>query len=409
MFYSKFYNGIGSIFESNKFPVLQNCDVHSVVGSVQCQYALAQEQATEPSYIEQVTNGDAYLFSISSGKIGKRAISGAYTTTVHTNANGAHKGGRYFNGKLYYASDTKLGYYDLSSTWSDSWQTLNSAQHPMFEFDEALYIGNGRYVASVDKTGTFTSNALDLPQQYEIVGLKSYGDDLLVLANADYTNDTRIYRWNTTDQSWTISDAVKEPVFGFIDADNETFVIAVSGMIYRYNGTTLYPFKQMPVAFSAYNHALSTNYKGRPLIAQGTQIYSLYRGTPDRPIALVGEYTASATITSIRAVGDNLLVSTSSGIENVTANRAAATITTPVAYEKVSNVNVGYYSMPSGCSIGIEVAADTNTFTSRNSTNWATDMVWKMDEQIETKRFMQTRITLTPNGSDTPVIDSIYG
>jgi len=329
-------------------------------------------------------------------------------SSVRTNTNGSHKGAIYYNGYIYYATDDKLGRFDLSSTWTDSYQSLTTGkEHFMTQFDNSLYVCNGKDIASVDDTDTFTSSALDLPEQYETVALLQYGDDLLVLGNADYITDSKLFRWNTYSSSWSISDPVKEKVFAFIDADNYVFVLTVSGRILRFNGSDLRTLYTLDT-FSSYNAQMTCNYKGKALFAQGSKIYSLYRKTTTASFALVGEYTASGDITSLRASGDDLLVSYDTGVDNITTNRADAVITTPVADGRFSNVVVGVYSLPTGTSIEIETKVDNGSWTSQTVLTDMEDLRGvSLDEDVLNKRSLQARITLKASGSSTPIIDNI--
>jgi len=127
MIFNKFYNGEGfSKYDQSGFDDSANVDVHSNIGSAQCQLALVLESATptEPCVRAIDPSGNVYFFSTSSGKTWKRTTGGSYSL-VNTNANGAHLGAHYFNGYVYYATATKLGRFDLASTWTDTFQTFS--------------------------------------------------------------------------------------------------------------------------------------------------------------------------------------------------------------------------------------------------------------------------------------------
>jgi len=421
--YEKFYNGIGlSKYIQNSFDNLTNCDVHTELGSVKCQLALAKESGTtiEDYCYQAVTpNGDTYFFSTTDGSIYKRTQAGTYSS-VRTNTNGAHKGACYFNEYIWYATSTKLGKFDLASTWSDSEETLTAGEHPMIQFDLGLWIGNDNDVALVDSSNTFTASALDLPVEMDVLALKDYGDDLLVAGKpGGYITDCKIFRWDTYSDSWTISDPIKEQnINTFIDADNVIYVQAGDeGNIYMYTGQELQLVNQIRDFDSTeLNHQLSTNYKGRALIANGDTIYSLHSKTSTLSSVLCGEYTVSesgAVITSIEAVGDDLLVAwgdgSTYGVDNVSTNRATAVITTPM-FRRVRTIEVGYQDLPTGTSIGISTKQDgASSYTSQDvETDSEDKRIVRLKNDLDIKRDCQAQITLNPSTTNTPIVDNIH-
>ena len=420
--YGKFYNGISlSKYIQNGFDSLSNSDIHTELGSVKCQLALAKESGAtilDACYQAVAPTGDTYFFSSTDGSIFKRTQAGTYSA-VRTNGNGAHKGACYYNSYIWYATSTKLGKFDLSSTWSDSEEDLTAGEHPMLQFDLGLYIGNDNDVAMVDSADTFNGSALDLPVECDILALKDYGDDLLVAEKpGDYITDCKIFRWDTVADSWTISDPIKETSINtFIDADNVIYVQAGdNGNIYMYTGQELQLVNQIrDFDTTTVNHQLSTNYKGRALIANGDTVYSLHSKTQSMETALCGEYTISqsgATIISIRAVGDDLLVAwgdgTDYGVDNISTNRASAVIKTPL-FRSYHTIEVGYADLPTGTSISIATQQDgASSFTDQDVEVDSEDKrVVRLKDDLIIKRDCQAQITLNASGVETPVIDNI--
>lgn len=410
-----FYKGQGESDYVGSFSRLINVDVYSELGVAKAQLALARESETmidEPCYIAVDGDGNAYFFSKTSGKRWKRSSGGAYSSlTSNTNTSG-HKGAEYYNGYVYYATNTKLGRLKLSDgTFTDNWQTLNSGEHPFHKFDLILYIGNGSDIAQVDDTGTFSSSGLDINDEYQVKALISKGDDLIVLANSSV--DSRVYRWNTIASSWTYSDPVKElNAFAFLDGDNNIFALCKSGNIYYYTGTQLVKQKKLRDGFTSYNHALTTNYQGRPLIAQGNRIYSYYRTGNYSPFAIVGEYTCTGNeINSIVSIGETLLVSHDQGVDNVTNYRADAIIETPIVIGRYSDIIVGYQDIPDNTSIEIEYLIDDrdrNNFTSADTLIDSEDeRIVRLAKEMNVRRNVMARVKLNSYTTHTPIIDSI--
>ncbi len=108
-----------------------------------------------------------------------------------------------------------IGQLTGASTFDDDWGstvptgagTLLNAPHPMIlGGNNKLYIGNGRYVASLFGT-TLTLQALDLPAGDVVVGLQWDHNRLYIATNSfNYglpnQNIGSIYIWDTTATSW---------------------------------------------------------------------------------------------------------------------------------------------------------------------------------------------------------------
>lgn len=463
------------------FDDLIDCDVHSDIGSLLCSKALTKKSGsvvTSGCYRAVVPNGDVYFFSKTDSTVFKRSISDGTYSVVHYGVNGAFKGAAYYRNYLYYTMDGFLGRYDFgnvagspsaslsvshsissspssslsvsssasasvssslsvsasaSSTasaspspspsagtpsWNDNYQVLTSGvDHPLFQFDLILYIGNGKDVASLDDSGTFSSSVLDENVEDTITALINLGDDLLTLSNpGSYINDSNITRWNTYSDSWSYKDQIKQKgAFAFLDSDNYVHVVCVSGDIYLYNGNQLELFSKIRNTRETTGHQLTTNFQGKPLIANGGRIYSLHRANRNMPFALVGEYTCSAgpdaTIHSIAACGSQLLVSWEYngdfGIDEIGINYANAKIITP-RFKKASVVKV-YYDDLNGGTIGIYTRLD-------GETNWTAhetiddsdgDRCVRTRDDILMKSGGQAMITITPANNLTPVLDYI--
>ena len=422
--YDKWFNGITlSRKIQNGFDDMQNCDVHSDLGSLLCQKKLAENSSglvDRPCYMAVVPSGDSYFFSKTDGKIWRRTQAGGWNA-IRVNSNGAHKGAAYYRGKLYYTTNGHLGVFDLVNTWNDNYQVLTTGvAHPLFQFDLILYIGNGNNVAQLDDADVFSSSALDLQTEQKISALINLGDDLLTLSNpGNYLNDSLITRWNTYSDSWSINDQIKETdVYAFLDADNYVYAIAKSGNVYLYNGSVLEPFSFIRDAATTTGHQLTTNFKGRPLIANGGEIFSLHRKNRNMPFALVGEYTCSAgenaTIHSIAANGETLLVSWeyngTYGVDALSSEYATAEVVTP-RFRKNGVVKV-FYDNLNGGSILIYSRRD-------GETNWSGHTVINDTEDFRMVRTVddiivpaggQAKIYIVPSVSSpttTPIIDGI--
>lgn len=428
--FGDFFNGIGkSKYDNNRFDDLEGVDIHSEPGSVQSSVTFAKESGetvTEACLSAVVPTGDTYFASKSSGKIWKRTSGGSYSL-AHTNTNGSgHLGIRYHDGNLYYAENEKLGKFDLSSTWSDNFATFTNADasyKPMAEVNESLFIGDGNFVASVDETGTFSANVLDLPAQHRITALAKWGTSLLVGTIAgSFFNQSGIFRWDTLSPSWNQEDSIDEVgINSFIPADNHVFAqCGTTGNLYYYDGTQLIKnIKIRDITTGVGQEHVAANLNGLPLYGSNGYIYSIGRYDNDFPIALNKEYVVSqgsgTTIHSVIAVGTQILVSYENGanigIDALTTTKYDGTITTPEVDGSPQNVMVMYDSLPANTSIDLELNVDGGGFSSV-TTGWQKNTNRKhyfLKGGIPASNYnhVQARVTLNSDSTSTPVITAI--
>jgi hypothetical protein len=236
----------------------------------------------------------------------------------------------------------------------------------------------------------------------------------LILANSgNYINDSAIFRWNSYGDSWSIKDSIKEvDIYAFLDADNYIYAVGKSGKVYLYTGSQLELFSVIRNPETTTGHQLTTNLQGKPLIANGGKIYSLYRSNRNLPFSLCQEYTCSAgtdaTIESIVANGSQLLVSwtngADAGVDEIGDNFANARVVTP-RFKKASSVSV-YYDELNGGDIGIYTRKDgESNWTSHETYNDSEDFrkIRTVDDMI-IQAGGQALITITP---DLNITDSL--
>jgi hypothetical protein len=413
MIFSEFWKGEGkSKMDQTGFDDTTNLDVHSLIGLAQCQLALVLESATptEPCVRAIDPSGNVYFFSTTSGKTWKRTTAGSYSL-VNTNANGAHLGAQYFDGKVCYATATKLGYFDLATTWTDTYQTFSktATARPMEELNGLLIIGNDYTLSTLDTSAVWTDNALDLPTNYDITALCAQGSDLLIgTSMGANVCQSKVFLWDTYSSSWTYEDDVYEVgVNCFVKIDNGVLAqCGTSGQLYSWNGSAMDRFKKIRGLTTGAGDQLSTVFKGKPLIANSNKIYSIHREDSSLEYAIVHEYTATGTtISSIVAQGSQLMVSHGSGVDKIDTNYATAILDCPEV-SGASNVEVDYDSIPAG-TIGISTKVDGGAWTAQTCTTDAIKKKVYFDGGLGDVNFLQARITLTPSTTNTPVIKRI--
>lgn len=423
MIYGNFFRGIGkSKFEKDAFDNLVNCDIHTELGSVRPQLALASESTTpnEACIILTTTDGTVFMFSKASGKIWKRTTAGVYSL-VATNAKGAHAGANIFNGVIYYATTGFLGKQTEALAKSEaSWSshdddfgtfTNGGTYKPSCEVGSGLYWGDDHFVAVVDAAGAFTADGLDLPSEYSISALAPSGKDLLIGTQiGSNVPRCKTFLWDRVSPSYTLEDITPENgVNCFIVADNITFAQCGSvGNVYYWTGSKLELFKKIRNVSTSVNPYATTTINGRSLFGTGTKVFSIHRSDKDTPYVLCQEYTlTTGTLASLGNCGSTLLASTGTNIDATGANYATATIDTPEFQGKANSIRVIYDSIGTGASIGISASVDGAAQSAKTA---ITDTVRKevyFDGGLGNTNTVQGRITLTSATTNYPIIKLI--
>jgi len=310
-------------------------DIHSKPGIVRLSQRLTEiDDSASPidgliGSIVNASDGNTYFFSRDSGKVWKRTSAGVWSL-AHTSSPAAGNAGtlcaREYQGYIYYAMESRLGRFDMASTWSDSWATFgvtDDTYHPMRIVNLVLYIGDGNQVAQVDGT-TFSANALDLKDPLRVSALGKLSTDLLIGTYvASNVTKTEIFRWNTWSTSFSVSDEIPEVgVNAFLETDNLVIVNAgTKGNMYVYNGQQLELYKSIKGDWTTGNRAIVyseavLNFHGMPLFGLSATsgngapqgVYSLHRTNRGYPMVLNLPYPISTGNTSgvtIGAIGGN--------------------------------------------------------------------------------------------------------
>lgn len=282
--YGAFQNGLSQLgkLEQNKFQTLTNCNIHSETGLITCNLAMVTDSTTpnEAFFSAVDPSGNTWAVSKTTGKIWKRTTAGTWTLE-HTNANTAHRGVRYFNGYLFFWTATKLGHFNLVSTWTDSFATFtNGNARGSVEHGNTLLISDGRYSARVDSSNVFSANEFTVPAQYKLTDIISLGDD--VLFGSYISTDVafcKAFLWNSVATSWTTEDEIFEiGINFFIQVDNLYLAqCGITGNFYYWTGSRFAYFGKLRGVTTALGEQMSATLNRRPLIAIGTQIYSIHK------------------------------------------------------------------------------------------------------------------------------------
>jgi hypothetical protein len=415
MIYGSFQKGMfQSPYIQDGFFKLQNCDVHEQAGTLQSSKEISVQSTTpnENAIVVPTDNGEVFFLSKTSGKIWKRATNGTYSL-VRTNANGAHIGGGSFNNRLWYATSTKLGFYNLSSTWSDSFATFgNTAYYRPFlrgGVNQAYaYFGDTNQLAWVDRGNIFAANVLDLPEGEIVKDVEEWGNDIFMITQS---LKCKAYRWNQYGSTYYKPDLIGFPnVEAIVQStqSNITYVICRDKDGYLkfmyYTGTELAEIDERRIksttAITSYH---VEEFNGVPHVAIDDQVYSFKKQ------GLVGEYTASGTIQSIGASNGQLYISTGTGIEVIGTNRADAIVQTPMNEGKIKNIVCNYETLPTGTTLSLKVKVNGGDWYTRSFINEPQNNRYIMHGGFKEPNvnLVQAEVTLNSSGTSTPVIRSI--
>ncbi len=430
MIFDKFYNGIGrSEYDQDGFHTLVSCDIRSDLGKVKASLALTKESGTTVTEFCRIAvvvpSGDSFWFSEDSGKIWKRTSGGVWSL-AHTNSVGACDGAGYYNLYVYYVSGATVGRFlatdptDVDDTWNT---LLVSADHaPMVEQNLQLFIGNSRYVASVNSSATFNSNALDLPYGQSIKTLATYESDLIIGTKvASDVNQSGVFRWDTYSDSWTVEDYAEENgINTFIKTDNNLMAqVGRKANIYLYTGTKLEKFTELRDADNTFTFdtlpCSSSNLSGVSLLATSRGIYSIARHDSNSPYSSCIEYVSSVgqsiTPGALLVIGMTVMLAWKSGstygVDKIDTNRATATIITPIAQGSFNTVEVKYSSLPTGTSISIYTKVDGGDWTQQTVITDTINKICYFDGGLGTINTLQAKILLNPSTTSTPEIEYI--
>lgn len=147
-----------------------------------------------------------------------------------------------FNGNLHWGTTTHLGKYD-GTTQTDNYKALKVTQTtgkyiPMVVFSGKLYVGNMRYVATLDTTETWDDDKLILPAGQRIVDMRTFNDSIQILTTGDTTEvNSHVYTWDGTSATWDeniqINDVAPQALFAALGI---LLIFGSGGRIWGYAG-----------------------------------------------------------------------------------------------------------------------------------------------------------------------------
>jgi hypothetical protein len=442
---------------ANSVSEMVGLDIHSTPGLIKVNQKLTKESgSTIDDFIKTgvaCSDGKTYLFGSTTGRIWSRDSGGVYTLEATVAPASGIVGSKEYEGYIYYAMETKLGRWQIGTSWAtrdDNWATFTNGDidfHPMRVLNLVLYIGDGNLIAQVDNsTGTavFSANALDIYSQYRIKCLGQLNTDLLIgTIISSNVIDTQIFRWNTWSVSFTSSDPIPEVgINAFLETDNYVIVSAgTKGKLYLYNGSQLEDYQQLPGTWGSTNKATVHpnavfNFGGLPLFGVSRQtgtptnlgIYSIGRANRKYPFVLNMDYPISLDrfinleIGCIIGVGDIFLVSWKDnqngdfGVDKLDLTLkysgayliSRAIITDRMQSTVYGSAYAGYRQLPSGTSITLQKSVNYEAFEDigEHKTDTTKKIVYT-DVDITDCTVLKLKTIFGANGDDAPEVDVI--
>lgn len=436
-------------------------DIHSQPGLTQVHQKLTKNSGSTVDEFCKVrlaaSNGYSFWFSSTSGKIWARSSAGSWTLAYTTSAGaGAHAclGAEEYNGYVYWATQSRLHRIPIANA-DDSWagETLNfgtfgvtnASWHPMAKQNLKLFIGDGNQVASVNSSGTFTANALDIKTPFQIKTMAPFDIDLIIGTwVADTVNRTEIIRWDTTSPSWNTSDPIEEVgINAFLRDDNYMYAQAgLAGNWYFYDGVQLQPYKKIPGTYSSTSYGVvhpgaTANFKGIPIFGfsnvtgnpalQG--VYSLGSYSKDYPKVLDLSWPissgslASIEVGAVLVLGFDLLVAwkdgSSYGVDAIdyTAKYTSAYLETRMMFpgqrdlkKTLAGTYAWYNSLPASTGVTMSYSKNGGAYVSMSSEQKTDSEFNEIRAELSVGGIgsLQLKFAFTVSSNDAPTIEA-YG
>lgn len=440
--------------EEGSYAKAVGVDFHSKPGALTVHQALAKHSGATIDELCKVavavSDGSKLWFSSTSGKIWRES-SGTYTlkhTTTPGAGGAACLGAFEFNGRIYWATESRVHYITVANVAGDwaanaqedahTFSNTDDTYHPMAVVNNELFIGDKIYVASIDSAFSFTANSLDIVAPHRIRVLLANDIDLLIGTYvSENINYCQLLSWDTSSDSWQIAVNVLHNGIraGGFAGNIPIFIVGSAGRIMYFDGAALKPWKRFPGSWSS-----SAYYDVNPQsIAQmdDRAFFGLSNGSGnpiDQGIYDIGSYSSdyrpvislshpisevvfsSITIGAILADGLTLYVAwqngTSFGVDKLdaTAKYTSAYVESRAVQLSVhsnqptNKVFANYQNLNSGdLSFSFKENHETsyNALTSKDDTN----INQVTAEDVIDARVVQLKMAFTVSGNNAPVVE----
>jgi len=250
----------------NSLMFMNGMDPFSEKGVLQNSRALAKEStstiASTVNAMVPCSDGNIYMFG-SFGEVWKRTPSPVYSLE-YSGGGGGWGGASILNafehiGYIYIATGANLYKWQIGSAWTfgvgitlvGAFTAGDTLYKPVLAKFDTVYVGDGRYIASVGPTGTFTANTLDLTSSWRITCLGETSREIVIgtTTPTNTTSRSRVFIWNTYSPLCSESYIVNEGACNAILMVDGSVVVSAGyqSSFYQLSNYQLKRIKQLPL------------------------------------------------------------------------------------------------------------------------------------------------------------------
>ena len=438
---------------------VQGIDIRSGENTLKCQQALKKDSASiiEDLVLAIVVASDSNTYAFGdTGKVYQKT--GGSWRKVYEDPDGRISGAAEYkstsNTWLIYATQTKLKKISLASADAASWPTPTTIGtftngnagdfHTMRDAIGVIIANDGDRLAIYDFEDAYNANALRMPTGTTarcIADRKNYvyvGDKNEILKRGT------LIEWDRLADSWLDKEDAKGYGINAMEWFEQGALCQVgdNGQLKYFNLATITPYRRIPNTGLANPEAVCTHKELMHIgMTGGTRdgVYAIGRYDNNDPISISLEYVPShgkltgCEIGALASDGDDLYVSWKDGSTygiDITdhANKATGiyesmrmNMSRDQVDKLVEYVKTVIKDMPTGCSIKLEWKASQDGYDAWKEMDLADgDVVTGADEEDDNGskiiwtcggqgELFEVRVTLNPNGNETPEIFTISG
>jgi hypothetical protein len=244
---NEFNKGMGDS-PNTGFGKMVNVDIHTISGAVQASLRSEKKSASVVTglinrFVTNPSNGHVYAIDDTNVYV---STNSGETWSLDA-ANGGNDAVIWKGFLLIFASTVIRAKSLTSGTWTVSWQAITAGDHPAIAAaNDKVYFGNGRYVGSIQETTGLTfdpgtgstyninTQALDLPQDYEVTTIAELRQYLMNGAGMDNSSVAELFPWDRSASSFELP--IKIPEKGI----NQTLTVGNTVYVTAGNTNTLY-------------------------------------------------------------------------------------------------------------------------------------------------------------------------
>lgn len=203
--------------------------------------------------------GGALFAQDDSGNILKEQTPGAFDfAIVHSpGGNGAGIMGDQYGNLLYAcgSANDQLGLYD-GTTWNDTYQSVQSWEHPMDTYEDLRLIGNFDSIACIFADNSYNAAAFQLPPLMLVSAIRSGPNGILIGANFGYQGVLMVWDGNSIGAKYPWK-YVQGQILS-IDRYGENWIVKTQRQVLITNGITiteLFGVFDDPLSFNNYDNS----------------------------------------------------------------------------------------------------------------------------------------------------------